>query len=120
MLNPTPASRLLDPQGRPYFLWDCDLNDAEFRARLADPDPQVRAALTGKLMRQAKPDDVFRYVTEADVRALWGLVLPYLGVSRAFWVWLFGVWDRTDAREPVATHAAIPDRRAPPRAVRAV
>lgn len=98
MLNPTPDTRLFDPQGRPYFLWDCDLDDAEFRQGLQDPDTQVRAALIGKLMRQAKPDDVFRYVSESQVRAHWDAVQPYLGKSRDFWVWLFGVWSEMDAR----------------------
>ena len=98
MLNPTPEDRLLDPQGRPYFLWDCDLRDDTFRERLHDPDPQVRAALVGKLMRQAKPADVFRYVTEREVRALWELVTPYLGQTRDFWTWIFGVWEQMDAR----------------------
>lgn len=98
MLNPTPQARLLDPQGRPYFLWDCDLRDDTFRELLRDPDPQVRAALVGKLMRQAKPDDVFQYVTEREVRALWTLVTPYLGQTRAFWTWIFGAWEQMDAR----------------------
>lgn len=92
MLNPTPMAQLLDGRGRPYFLWDCDLDEAGFRALLADPDPDVRAALIGKLMRQAKPDDVFRYVTEAEVRASWDRITPYLGHTRAFWTWLLEVW----------------------------
>jgi hypothetical protein len=33
----------------------------EFRERLRDPDPAVRAYYLGKLMRQAKPDDVFTF-----------------------------------------------------------
>lgn len=35
---------------------------AALRAGLRDPDPDVRAYLVGKLMRQAKPDDVFLFV----------------------------------------------------------
>jgi len=96
MLNPTEEHRLLDPQGRPYFLWDCDLTDTQFRALLGDADPQVRGASIGKLMRQAKPDDVFRYVTEDEVRASWDLVTPYLGQTREFWTWLFATWSGMD------------------------
>jgi hypothetical protein len=35
----------------------------EFRGKLRDPDPDVRAYFLGKLMmRQAKPDDVFSFI----------------------------------------------------------
>jgi hypothetical protein len=41
--------------------------------RLADPDPEVRAYYLGKLMRQAKPDDVFTFVTLREIKALFPL-----------------------------------------------
>ena len=88
-LSFTPAERQIDALGRPYFLWDCDLTMEEFRARLEDPDPEVRAHLVGKLMRQAKPDDVFLYVRPREIRELWPRLLRYLGRTRDFWTWLF-------------------------------
>lgn len=96
MLNPTPERLLMDGSGRPYFLWDCDLTDEQFRALLLDPEGEVRAAALGRLMRQAKPDDVFLYVTESDVRSLWAEVQPYLGRSRPFWTWLLDMWADHD------------------------
>ena len=93
MLNPTPDHLLLDSQGRPYFLWDCDLTDQQFRDRLNNPDKRVRAYLLGKLMRQAKPDDVFRYTTTQRIREHWDLLLPYLGRTREFWTWIFERWE---------------------------
>ena len=93
-LNPTPPERLCDAQGRPYFLWDCDLTLDEFRGRLADPDATVRAYHLGRLMRQAKPDDVFLFVRERDMRALWSQAERYLGTTRPFWRWLLAAWDR--------------------------
>lgn len=92
LLAPTPPDRLVDAKGRPYFLWDEDLTIDMFRARLADPDPEVRAYYLGKLMRQAKPDDVFTFVTLADIKALFPLAVRYLGRSREFWTWLLGCW----------------------------
>jgi len=92
MLNPTPRERLVDGQGRPYFLWDCDLTLVQFERGLDDPDPEVRAYLLGKLMRQAKPDDVFQFVTPRVIRELWPRLLKYLGHTREFWTWLFEVW----------------------------
>lgn len=96
MIHPTPDEHLLDRMGRPVFLWDCDLTDTEFRALLRDPDPDVRAVSIAKLMRQAKPDDVFRYVTEREVRAHWGALAPHLGQRRAFWAWLLDAWEKLD------------------------
>lgn len=88
MLCPTPPERLTDAHGRPYFLWDLDLSLAEFRAKLADPDVAIRAYWLGRVMRDAKPDDVFLFVSLAEIRDLWDSVQPYLGRSRAFWEWL--------------------------------
>lgn len=44
---------IVDGRARPYFLSDVDMTLEEFRLRLRDPDPEVRAYLVGKLLRQA-------------------------------------------------------------------
>lgn len=93
MLSPTPKDRLLDQKGRPYFLWDCDVTLEAFERGLRDPNPDVRAYLVGKLMRQAKPDDVFAFVSPRTIRDLWPRLERYLGQTRRFWTWLFEVWE---------------------------
>jgi hypothetical protein len=95
VLNPTPRESLVDKQDRPYFLWDCDLTLADFEQRLRDPDPDVRAYFAAKLMRQAKPDDVFQFMTLGEVRESWPRVVRFLGQSRPFWTWLLDVWGQT-------------------------
>jgi hypothetical protein len=87
MLCPTPIALLTDPQGRPTFLWDCDLTWEALRERLASPDPEVSGYWLGTVMRQAKPDDALQLASAADMRALWSQVAPYLGAKRAFWAW---------------------------------
>lgn len=67
---------------------------ATFRDELASPDPKVRAYLTGKLMRQAKPDDVFSFVSVDDTLELWPQIEGYLGKSRDFWQWMLDGWRR--------------------------
>jgi hypothetical protein len=94
-LAPTPTDRLTDARGRPYFLWDEDLTLEVFRERLRDPDPEVRTYFLGKLMRQAKPDDVFTFATLREVNDQFEAVAPYLGRSKAFWTWLISHWKRT-------------------------
>ncbi len=93
MLNPTPAHLLVDAQNRPYFLWDCDVTLGRFRVLLVDPDPEVRAYFLGKLMRQAKPDDVFQFATVATLRETWPQLDRYLGNKREFWRWLLDSWQ---------------------------
>ncbi|MFN0242508.1 MAG: hypothetical protein ACKVWV_06415 [Planctomycetota bacterium] len=92
MLNPTPADKLLDAQGRPYFLWDCDLTLDGFQGALRDHEPTVRAYWIGKLMRQAKPDDVFQFVSRTTIEEHWTLLERHLGLTRAFWTWLLDTW----------------------------
>ena len=89
---PTPPDKLVDQAGRPYFLWDCDMTLAEFTRRLAEENDEGRAYLVGKLMRQAKPDDVFTFVRVDDIVALWPKLRRYLGRSAPFWGWLLGRW----------------------------
>ena len=92
VLNITPRERMVDARGRPYFAWDVDLTLEQFESRLADPDPVVRAYFLAKLMRQARPDDVFAFVTPAKIAGAWDLVAPKLGRTRAFWSWLLARW----------------------------
>lgn len=92
MLNPTPPEHLVDERGRPYFLWDVDMTLDEFRGLLRDGDQDMRAYLVGKLMRQAKPDDVFTFVSVAELTELLPHTRRYLGKSRPFWEWLLARW----------------------------
>jgi hypothetical protein len=61
-------------------------------ARARDPDIELCAYLVGKLMRQAKPDDVFAFVSVEEMVELWPRLERYLGRSRPFWTWLLGWW----------------------------
>lgn len=92
MLSPTPADRLVDPGRRPYFLWDCEMTIDEFRENLRSSSREGRAYLVGKLMRQARPDDVFEFVALAEIGDLWVDLERYLGKTREFWTWILKEW----------------------------
>jgi hypothetical protein len=90
VLFPTPEERLCDAQGRPYFLWDCDVSYADFRAHLAADDDDRRAYWLAKLMRQAKPDDAIVIAGPDEMRRLWPRLERSLGRKREFWQWYLG------------------------------
>jgi hypothetical protein len=92
VLSFTPREYLLDPQGRPYFLWDSDTTLERYLELLRDPDPEMRAYMIGKTMRQAKPDDVFQFIQLGEIEELWPRIEPYLGQTREFWTWLLATW----------------------------
>jgi len=96
----TQNSILLDPRGRPYFLWDVDMDLEALERRLADPDPVVSGYFHAKLMREARPEDVFALTTKERIRALWPHLERHLGRSRPYWRWLLEQWEADeDGRE---------------------
>ena len=94
MLNPTPIERRLDARGRPYFLWDDETTHDDLVRALSAGTEAQRAYLIGKIMRQAKPDDVFEYVRLEEIGRLWPSITRYLGQTRAFWTWLLERWEQ--------------------------
>jgi hypothetical protein len=92
MIGPlAPTSALLtDPTHRPYFLWWTQVTVGEFRARLEDQDPEVRAYWMGALLREANTRDVWLFVTPDMIRAAWDRLQRHLGRSRPMWIYLLG------------------------------
>jgi len=85
---------MVDAQGRPYFLWDVEMTLADLQRQLAEGDLATRAYLTGKVMRQAKPDDALQFITRQQMADLWPQLEKYLGNKRDFWSWLIEEWKR--------------------------
>ena len=86
---------LRDPDARPYFLWDERHTTVQtFREALTHADANEKARLLGKLMREARDEDVWLFTTVAEVRALMPKIDRYLGRRRAFWRYLLEVWQR--------------------------
>lgn len=83
-----------DPRvkGRPYFIWDLDVSEADLRERLRASDPQIRAQWQARVMREARFADVWRYVSLEEVVRDWSWIRRHLGRSRAFWEFLLEGW----------------------------
>jgi len=77
---------------RPYFLWDEDVSVDELRQTLrAGPEPE-RMRMMGKMLREARDTDVWRFLTPLDVARALPSLGRRLGRRRAFWEFLIQGW----------------------------
>ncbi|MGE3844181.1 MAG: hypothetical protein AB7I50_21620 [Vicinamibacterales bacterium] len=94
--NPTGGVRLTtqldDPSAIPYFTWDEPMTVAEIRERLRTAAPAEKGRLLGRLLREARDTDVWRFTTPEEVVALWPALTLHLGRRRRFWQFLLGRW----------------------------
>lgn len=77
---------------RPYFLWDVQITEAGLRERLRHPDPYIRAQWQGRVMREARPDEVWAYLTLDEILRDWNYLQRHLGRKRPFWEFLLRGW----------------------------
>lgn len=75
-----------------YFLWDVPITEAELRERLRETDSDTRAQWEARIMREARFDDVWRYITLEDVVRDWQQIKRHLGRQRGFWEFLLKGW----------------------------
>ena len=95
MPAPEPLSTDLDrPDAVPYFVWDEPMTVREIKDRLQRTSPPERNRLLGRILREAKDTDVWRFTSPEDVAANWGALAPHLGRRREFWEFLLGQWRR--------------------------
>jgi hypothetical protein len=77
---------------RPYFLWDEDVSIDELRAKLVGANDSERRRLLGKMLREARDIDVWRFTTPAEVARELPKLGRRLGRRRAFWEFLINGW----------------------------
>jgi hypothetical protein len=88
-----PLSTQLDRDDAiPYFLWDQPMTVAELRRRLATASQPEVARLLGKILREARDTDVWKFTTPQNVVALWDELSRHLGRRRGFWQYLLERW----------------------------
>jgi hypothetical protein len=88
------STDLGDPAAIPYFLWDAPMTVAEFRRQLATAEPPEQNRLLGKLLREARDTDVWKFTTPEEVWRKWPQLERFLGRRRAFWEFLLGRWHK--------------------------
>jgi hypothetical protein len=78
----------------PYFLWDDPIPVHELRRRLATAPPHEQDRLLGKILREARDTDVWRFTTPDEVARRFGSLKRQLGRRRAFWEFLLNRWHK--------------------------
>jgi hypothetical protein len=79
---------------RPWFLWDVAVTDAELREKLKVADPDARAQWQARILREARFDEVWKYLTLEEVLGNWTHIRRHLGRRRGFWEFLLDGWRR--------------------------
>jgi len=82
------------PSAVPYFLWDEPMTVAELKRRLAEASAAERTRLLGKILREARDTDVWKFTTPQEVWQNWAELSPHLGRRREFWKFLFESWEK--------------------------
>lgn len=77
----------------PSFFWDRDVGVEELHGILADSSHPERLDLLAVLLREARVDEVWLFVTPEDVRDALPAVSHRLGRRRDFWPWLIASWQ---------------------------
>lgn len=83
----------------PYFLWDEPLTVAELKLKLASASNEERMRFLGKILREARDTDVWKFTTPQFVWENWAEIEKHLGRRRAFWRLLFERWQAEDLIE---------------------
>jgi hypothetical protein len=78
----------------PYFLWDEPLTVGELKHRLATSSEPERNRLIGKILREARDSDVWKFTTPNEVWENWSELSKHLGRRKAFWEFLFDHWKK--------------------------
>src|SRR5687768_14729287 len=78
----------------PYFLWDEPLTVAELKRKLKSASEEERNRLLGKILREARDTDVWKFTSPRFVWEHWNELEKHLGRRREFWKFLFEFWDK--------------------------
>lgn len=78
----------------PYFLWDEPLTVGELKNRLVSASSEEQTRILGKILREARDTDVWKFTTPQEVWRNWKELSKHLGRRREFWEFLFESWEK--------------------------
>jgi len=81
-----------DQRGRPDFLWDESLNRVNLKQLLESGDPEERLYYAAKILREARFEEVWDYLSPAFLAANWEKLHSRLGRKKKFWEFFYSTW----------------------------
>ena len=88
------STNLDDPAATPWFLWDEPMTMSALRTKLETAAEPERTRLLGKILREARDTEVWRFTTPEAIVRDWDRLAPHLGRRLSFWRFLLGSWYR--------------------------
>ncbi len=88
------STNLEEKSAIPYFLWDEPLTISELKKRLNSGSAEERTRMLGKILREARDTDVWKFTTPREVWRNWDKLSKHLGRRREFWRFLFEFWEK--------------------------
>lgn len=79
---------------RPYFFWDYNITDEEIRTILRAGDPFEKAWVISRILEHARWDDIWRYLTIADIRQNFENLRFRRPQDRELWAYALERWSR--------------------------
>ncbi len=79
---------------RPDFLWDESLTREDLKKILAGANEEERIYYAAKILREARFEEVWDYLSPAFLAARWEKLRWRLGRRKGFWEFLYATWRR--------------------------
>lgn len=83
---------LKERHGRPYFLWDDAITVEDLRRIIRSGPSEERVRYMARILREARFEDVWEFLTPADLVEHWSRLQPHLGRKREFWAFFLRAW----------------------------
>jgi len=80
---------------RLYFFWDYDLSEADVQHIVRQGDPAEKAWVITRILEYAKWEDIWRYLTLADIRRNFDRLAFRRDQDRELWAYALDRWARS-------------------------
>ena len=81
-----------DDTDRPDFLWDEPTTRFELKQILSGGNDEARLYYAAKILREARFEEVWEYLSPTFLAANWDGLQSRLGRKKQFWQFLFSTW----------------------------
>ena len=81
-----------DDADKPDFLWDERLTRANVKQILEGGDVEERLYYAAKILREARFEEVWEYLSPAFLATNWEKLHSRLGRKEKFWAFLYSTW----------------------------